>query len=959
MIQTIGQPVSAVSSASGQSASSADYDSFLRNKVRLAERKGFEIDAAEINPAAKGHQAAIIRWMADGGCRACFAAFGLGKTVIELEVARLMVEKIGNGQQATGNGQQATGNRPVRALIILPLGVRQEFKRDAVKILGWSEPPFFVRRLDEVLAREAGQSAIRNPQSAIYLTNYESVRDGKLDPADFSVVVLDEASVLRGFGGTKTFRELMLLCTGDGGPTGRYRTKRVPYRFVATATPAPNEYIELLAYAEFLGIMDISQAKTRFFKRDSTHADCLTLHPHKEREFWLWVASWAIFVQKPSDLGFSDEGYALPEMEVFWHEVPTDHTDAGTTKSGQHKLFRNAAIGVQDAAAEKRISLPARIAKMMELRRMAPGEHRLLWHDLEAERHAIEKALSGQRDSGPGTRDQAFGSETQVPSPKCLVPFASVYGSQDLDEREKAIIDFSDGRIRELAAKPCIAGSGCNFQRHCSWAIFLGIGFKFNDFIQAVHRIHRFMQTRKVRIDLIYTEAEGEVRKQLERKWRQHEEMVQKMTDIIREFGLSHAAMAAALGRKMGVERVEASDGDPATGKPAHYRLVNNDCVPETKAMPESSVHLVLTSIPFATQYEYSPNYADFGHSDGNDEFFRQMDFLTPELLRVLAPGRVAAIHVKDRIVPGGMTNLGFQTVYPFHCRCIDHYTRHGFAYMGMITVVTDVVRENNQTYRLGWSRQCTDATCMGVGMPEYILLFRKPQTDRSASYADQPVRKTKAAYSRSRWQVDAHGFWRSGGDRCLSSEELRDLPHDQIFRWFRQYSLSRVYDLDHHVKTCEQVERHGRLPTTFMLLQPQSWAPEVWSDVARMLTLNSSQHQKGRQMHLCPLQFDICDRLITRFTMPSETVYDPFGGIMTVPFRAVKLGRFGVGCELSSAYFLDGCTYCRAAAAELEMPSLFDLPGTKEEAEETASSTDCTDSAEAEEAEEKKESMA
>lgn len=903
--------------ASPVNAAPAEYQQFLRNKVKLAEVYGFDCEPSEVNPACKPLLRATVPWLVQGGRRALFAAFGLHKTTTQLETCRLMnLHTLG------------------RSLIVCPLGVKQEFKRDATEILGWAEPPLFVRSLAEVLEHEAmlqtpdsrrnngnneaaASSAVPEawglrPEARIYLTNYETVRDGKLDPAEFDTVSLDEASILRGFGGSKTFRELMLQCTGDGGPTGRMRTdgKRVKYRFVATATPAPNEYIELLAYAEFLGIMDISQAKTRFFKRDSTHADNLTLHPHKEREFWLWMASWALFVQKPSDLGFSDEGYSLPEMEVRWHEVPTDHSNAGTTKSGQHKMFRNSAIGVQDAAAEKRISLPARIAKMMEIRAEAPGEHRLIWHDLESERHAIEEALR---------QDAERLSASQRPS----VPassFRSVYGSQDLDEREQAIIDFSDGKFQELAAKPCIAGSGCNFQRHCSRAIFLGIGFKFNDFIQAIHRIQRFMQTRKVRIDLIYTEAEGEVKKQLERKWRQHKDMVKRMTEIIKEFGLSHAAMASTLCRKMGVERVEIADDS------GRYLVVNNDCVDETARMADSSVHLVLTSIPFATQYEYSPNYADFGHSEGNEEFFAQMDFLTPQLLRVLQPGRVAAIHVKDRIVPGGMTGLGFQTVYPFHMRCIEHYTRHGFAYIGMITVVTDVVRENNQTYRLGWSRQCQDATCMGVGMPEYVLLFRKPPSDRTNSYADVPVAKDKAQYSRSRWQIDAHGFWRSSGDRLLSPDELRDMRHGDIFQWFKKYSLETVYNFEHHVKVGEGVDLHGRLPTTFMLLQPQSWSPEVWSDVTRMRTLNGSQHAKGRQMHLCPLQFDIVERIINRFSMPGESVYDPFGGLMTVPYCSIKLGRVGLGCELNREYFIDGAAYCRAAVAEMAMPSLFSL---------------------------------
>lgn len=272
------------------------------------------------------------------------------------------------------------------------------------------------------------------------------------------------------------------------------------------------------------------------------------------------------------------------------------------------------------------------------------------------------------------------------------------------------------------------------------------------------------------------------------------------------------------------------------------------------------------------------------------------------------------------------MTGLGYQTVYPFHARCIAHYTSHGFGYMGMITIVTDVVRENNQTYRLGWSEVCKDGSKMSCGMPEYLLLFRKTPTDTTKSYADQPVTKDKSAYSRSRWQTDAHGFWRSGGNRMLTPEELEGLDHDVIFRWFRDFHLANVYDYQHHVKIGEAIDAQGRLPVTFMLLQPPSWMDDVWTDVARMRTLNMIQSQKGKEQHLCPMQFDIADRVIERFSNPGETVYDPFGGIGSVPYRAILKGRRAIACELSTRYFMDGVHYLQAAEREASMPSLFDL---------------------------------
>ena len=839
------------------------YADFLKAKVQLAQADGFEIDPSEVNPLLKPHQVATVVWMVAGGCRACFARFGLGKSVIQLEVVRIILKHAG------GLG-----------LIVIPLGVRQEFVRDAA-MLGITVK--FIRRIEEIRGDAEG---------VIYLTNYETIRDGKMDPAHFTVCSLDEASCLRGFGGTKTFREFMALFAGDRKTIDtRTRSAGVRYRFVGTATPSPNEFIELLAYAAFLGIMDVSAAKTRFFKRDSTKADHLTIHPHKKREFWLWCASWALFLQKPSDLGFSDEGYELPPLDVRWHEVESDHSLAGHHMDGQARMFKPEAIGIIEAAREKRESLPARVAKLLEIRAEDPAAHRLIWHDLEAERVAIERAVPG---------------------------VVSVYGSQDLDTREAAVISFSDGGIQELSSKPVLLGSGCNFQRHCAWSVFLGIGFKFNDFIQAIHRTYRFLQERQVRVDLIYTAAERQVRRDLERKWKQHEEMMEEMTAIIKEFGLSQMAMAQTLTRAMGVQRVE------VTGP--GYRIVNNDCVQEAKREPDNSVGLVLTSIPFSTQYEYSPNYADFGHTDNNAHFFEQMDFITPEILRILMPGRIAAIHVKDRIVPGGLTGLGFQTVYRFADKTCDHFEKHGFAFIGRKTIVTDVVRENNQTYRLGWTEQCKDGSKMGVGMCEYLLLFRKPPTSNEKSYADLPVVKDKAHYTRSRWQIDAHGFTRSAGNRLLTPEQLEALPHDVIFKLFKQYSLENVYDFEHHVRLGEALASKGMLPSTFMLLQPQSWHPDVWTDITRMLTLNGAQSAAGREMHLCPMQFDLADRVIEQFSNRGEKVLDYFAGLMTVPYRAIKAGRFGMGWELSPRYFADGAMYCEAMAREMSMPSLFDL---------------------------------
>jgi len=874
-----------------------EYNEFLKTKMCIDDMHGFEINQNEINSKLYPHQRDIAQWAIKGGRRAIFAAFGLGKSFMQLEILRI-IKKREDGRQ----------------LIIAPLGVRQEFKIDAKKL---NIKIRFIRRSEEVI------------EDSLYITNYESVRDGRLDINLFNGVSLDEASVLRSYG-SKTFQQFLTIF------------QDIKYRFVATATPSPNKYKELIHYAGFLGVMDTGQALTRFFQRDSTQANNLTLYPHMENEFWLWISSWAIFLQKPSDLGYSDEGYDLPKLNIFYHELKSQ-SENFVNKDGQISMFSDSSMSLQMASKEKRESIKLRVEKAAEIILQDPDEHFILWHDREAERHELKKAISGVID---------------------------VYGSQDLDKREQRIIDFSNGKFKYLATKPILSGSGCNLQRYCHNSIFVGIGFKFNELIQAIHRIHRFLQKHECNIHLIFTNRERTVLKILLQKWENHKKMVKKMADIIKKYGLSHSEMAQELKRAIGIERLEVSG--------ERFTLANNDCVDETKLIEDNSVGMICTSIPFANHYEYTPSYNDFGHTKSNGQFWNQMDFVTPDLLRILKPGRIYACHVKDRILFGNATGKGVPTVSPFHMEATFHAMKHGFDYLGMITVVTDVVRENNQTYRLGWTEQCKDGTKMGVGSPEYVLILRKPQTDRTRAYADEPVVKTKVeyhkcpncdhvpkkgeeimrensgqdpllygfnklkwlcnkcetyqhfeetgGYSRARWQVDAHDFWRSSGNRLLTYKELESYGPDILCTLFTQHTLENIYDYEAHVKVGEALELRGKLPASFMAIAPGSHDPNVWHDVNRMLTLNSSQKRRNVQMHVCPLQFDIVDRLITRYSNKDDLIYDPFCGIGTVPLRALKLGRRGRGSELNTNYFLDSVKYLQAEERNAKQMSLFDF---------------------------------
>ena len=467
-----------------------EYLEFLKSKIDIAKDSGFEVKREDINPILKPHQKDAVMWAIRGGRRALFESFGLGKTVQEIEFCHQIIKHKGG-----------------KALIVLPLGVKQEFTHDAVEVLGYKKPEY-VRNMEEV----------KNAKSDIMITNYERVRDGNIEPKYFKATSLDEASVLRSFG-SKTYQEFL------------EKFKGVEYKLVATATPSPNKYKELIHYAGYLEVMDTGQALTRFFQRDSTKANNLTLYPNQEDEFWLWVSSWALFCTKPSDLNseYSDEGYELPPLQVNWHELPINYGDTAD-KNGQMQLFTEAAAGLKEAAAVKRESISARIEKMKEIVEASPNDNFILWHDLESERHAIKKAL-------PETVD--------------------IYGSQNYEIREKRVIDFSEGRTRLFATKKELSGSGCNFQKHCHREIFVGIDYEFNDFIQAIHRCYRFLQKEQVIIDIIYMENEKSIKEVLEEKWKNHNHMVSKMIEIVKKYGLNQNNKAQGLNRKIGVKAVK------------------------------------------------------------------------------------------------------------------------------------------------------------------------------------------------------------------------------------------------------------------------------------------------------------------------------------------------------------------------------------------------------------------
>lgn len=832
-----------------------NYENFVKGKIIIAEKFGIDATKLEINPKLFEHQKDIVSFCMSGGRRAIFASFGLGKTFIQLELAAQVIK---------------ITKKPF--LIVCPLGVAGEFKRDNNK-LGTGHEILYITDTDN----------IEDVKPMIYLTNYERIRKGDVKSEYFGGVSFDEASILRNLN-TETTNYVLK------------HFKKINYRFVATATPTPNDYIEILNYADYLGVITRGHALTRFFQRDSKKAGNLKLYENKKDEFWKWVSTWAAFVNKPSDLGYSDKGYDLPKLNIVEHCIKYDIKYQPKNKYGEPILFKDLSKSLLEVSREKRDSMEARMLKVAELIETEIEGSCILWHHLESERHVLESIMKEKNT-------------------------VSVFGSQPNQLKEKNIIDFSEDKYDYLITKPSIAGSGCNLQ-NCNNMIFTGIDYRFNDFIQSLHREYRFGQTKEVNVHIIFTENEYEVMKTLHNKWQKHIELNNQMIDLVIKNGLNSDIIKSQMERKIFKDTKKVTFDEGIT-------MYNNDTVivhQDDKEMQNDSVDMYLTSIPFGDHYEYSDNYNDFGHNHGNENFFKQMDFLTPEMLRCLKPGKIAAIHVKDRIRYSYQNGTSFTTIADFSGQTAAHYQKHGFYLIGKITATTDVVAENNQTYRLGWSEQCKDASKMGVGLPEYILIFRKAPTGIENAYADEPITKSKKEYTKALWQLDAHSYQRSSGDRLLTKEELKRMDVKKIVAKWKQINNSETYDFKEHKRICEEMDDLEKLSSTFMTLPVHSNNDSVWTDVNRMNTLNTHQANAKKEKHICPLQFDIVDRLINRYSNIGDVICDPFGGLGTTALRALKLKRKAISIELNPEYFSDSLYYIKAEIYKMNIPTLFNF---------------------------------
>ena len=438
------------------------HDLIARKKVAFEPRGLAKIPA--LNSALKPHQAHCVEFAIRAGCAAHFLDTGLGKSFAALEWGRVIVEHT---------------NKPV--LMLAPLAVGMQHEREAAR---WG--------IDAKHRREpSGDDSAR-----IVITNYE--RLDRFNPDDFAGVILDESSILKSFTGVTTKKLIAAFA-------------KTPYRLSATATPAPNDHMELGQQSAFLGAMASNEMLARWFTSDPKQMGQYRLKRAGVGPFWEWVSSWARCVSLPSDLGFPDDGYILPELVTRRHIVRADVTmDTGEERDGQSRLFRVPDMSATSIHREKRMTTVARVAKVAEIVAAEPDEPWLIWCDTDYEADALNAAISDA---------------------------VEVRGSQLAEVKERKLEAFSTGQVRRLITKPSVAGYGLNWQ-HCARVAFVGLSFSYESYYQAVRRCYRFGQTRPVHVHVVSSDTEAAIGQAIARKSGDHEAMKREMTAAMRRAAL-------------------------------------------------------------------------------------------------------------------------------------------------------------------------------------------------------------------------------------------------------------------------------------------------------------------------------------------------------------------------------------------------------------------------------------
>ena len=608
------------------------YADFLESKRLIVPAVGRRVEATALHEALFPFQRDLVAWALRKGRAALFADTGLGKTLMQLVWAQ---------------------HAGARVLILAPLGVARQTVREGQR---WGIAVRYCRAQREVQG------------GTITITNYEMLP--RFESNAFDAVVLDESSILKNFEG-KTRTELI------------HTFVRTPMRLCCTATPAPNDISELANHAEFLGVMSRAEMLASFFVHDDQG---WRLKGHAREPFYRWLASWGMSLKRPSDLGYSDLGYDLPELQIVPHIISTDYTPPG-------QLFATVLKGVTDRMQVRRQTLADRVARAAELIAAEPDQAWIAWCGLNDEGRALAALLED---------------------------VVLVEGQQSPEAKADALEGFATGRVRVLVSKPSIAGFGLNFQ-HCARQVFVGLGDSYETYYQAIRRSYRFGQSREVRAHIVLTEPEEAIYANVLRKEREAETTSAELLRHLASFEKEE------IGRVDEREFVYSTHDARGVG----WRLLLGDAAERLAEIEPSSVDLSVFSPPFGSLYTYSNTERDLGNSRTDAEFWEHFTYIIDGLLRLTKPGRLACVHVAQ--IPSQKARDGVIGLKDFRGATISHFQAAGWIFHGEVCIDKDPQAQAIRTKSKGllFTQMHKDASWSRPALADYILLFRAPGDNR------------------------------------------------------------------------------------------------------------------------------------------------------------------------------------------------------------------------------------
>src|SRR5574344_637464 len=634
-----------------------EYNEFLEQKKTQRIESGFVVEDVDLNPALFDFQTYCVKRALEAGKFALFEDCGLGKTIQQLEWAQKVFEHT---------------DQPI--LILAPLAVISQTIKEGEKF------GYKVMDYDEMLPNNLDECGI-------FITNYDNLPN--VEVSSFGGIILDESSILKNFQGkTRTYIIEQF--------------KRTPYKLACTATPSPNDTTEICNHAEFLDVMSRSEMLAMYFVHDGGSTSDWRLKGHAKQSFWDFVSTWAVMLNKPSDIGFDDNGYDLPPLNVIQDIVETPKRDNGM-------LFNSTAVNATDFHKELRETYVCRLDRVVEIVNAHPNENFIIW--------------IGHDDEGKYLRER-------------LQDAVEVRGSDNKQYKKDTLLGFGRGEFRILITKLKIAQFGLNYQ-NCHNQIYASLDFSFEATYQGIRRSYRFGQKDAVNIYLITTDTMQNVKDSFDNKQKAFGEMQKYMTEATNRNLKNILSL-----KKMETTKEYKSDK-------CDIRL--GDCIKHIQTIPDESIGFSIFSPPFAELYTYSDKLEDMGNSKDYQEFFYAFNFLVKDLFRIMWSGRNVAVHCMDLPIQKGKE--GYIGLRDFSGMILQAFEEVGFVYHSRVTIWKNPVTEMQRTKALGLLHKQVkkDASMSRVGIPGYLMVFRKDGEQKHPVHCDISV---------DTWQKYASPVW-------------------------------------------------------------------------------------------------------------------------------------------------------------------------------------------------------